>query len=705
MFFNKIKGCWLSALLGSYLLFLGFNAEVEILNGQVRYLDFLENELIYYTDHESNRIPDYSYAGYQGGTIDLPEYPVVRSIDPIEGDNTDHIQQALDELALLPLNSSGIRGTLLLNPGTYTIRGQLKIEGDGMVLRGTMSSDGSQHETLILGEGNEPEERDLITLGGRSDASWRNDLSSTRYQIINSFLPVGSRTLQLASIDGLEIGDKVIVRHPSTDAWLSTIDYGATATDDPWQVGNLDMYLNRTIVDVFVNDHKVVLDAPIYDHFDRALSDPIMYKWDDRNIVRESGIEDLEIRIETGGAEREDHVRTAIHVKGAINCWVQNIEASHFAYAAVNVSVGNQITIKDCQGLEPHAPVEGGWRYNFAVNRYANNVLFINCEASYGRHAYVCNGASFASGIVFHNVLATHDQTSSEGHRRWSQGLLFDNFVIDSPDTERVLALYNRGSFGTGHGWSAVHSTAWNVSVPTGSSMVLQKPPGRQNYAFGVHGNVTRFGPFAHPGGYQHMINQGPEPSSLYQAQLLSRMQNGALPDAPAKLRLQTLGESFVLKWLDVSAEEDQYIVELRHADSAEFQELVQLPANQDSFLLSSQGIAEGSTMRVYALQDGRSSPYSNIVEVEQSTAVVEISSESVSVFPNPIRNSIIVQASHRIASVSIYTLDGGLLQQQHFLGRTKVAEMQLQHLLPGVYMAYVMLANGAIHSEKLLRL
>ena len=55
--------------------------------------------LRYYADQENNYLPDYSYAGYKNGEVPIPELPVIKSITPIEGDNTAHIQAALDELA------------------------------------------------------------------------------------------------------------------------------------------------------------------------------------------------------------------------------------------------------------------------------------------------------------------------------------------------------------------------------------------------------------------------------------------------------------------------------------------------------------------------------------------------------------------------------------------------------------------------------
>ena len=44
-------------------------------------------------------IPDFSHAGYMGGGITLPEVEVVKTISPISGDNTSHIQSAINEIA------------------------------------------------------------------------------------------------------------------------------------------------------------------------------------------------------------------------------------------------------------------------------------------------------------------------------------------------------------------------------------------------------------------------------------------------------------------------------------------------------------------------------------------------------------------------------------------------------------------------------
>ena len=70
----------------------------------------------------------------------------------------------------------------------------------------------------------------------------------------------------------------------------------------------------------------------------------------------------------------------------------------------------------------------------------------------------VCpNGYSYTSGCVFVDCTSSGAYAGSEGHRRWSTGLLFDNLIeLDGPRpgvNPRLLGLYNRGYYGTSHGW------------------------------------------------------------------------------------------------------------------------------------------------------------------------------------------------------------------------------------------------------------
>jgi len=110
-------------------------------------------------------------------------------------------------------------------------------------------------------------------------------------------------------------------------------------------------------------------------------------------------------------------------------------------------------------------------------------------------------------------------------------GLLYDNHIeLDGPRAglnPRLLGLYNRGYYGTSHGWAIAHSVAWNCDLANGD-LIVQKPPTAQNYAIGCFGaNITGQYPpasFNELEGYIEGSNlAGLEPRSLYLAQLNER--------------------------------------------------------------------------------------------------------------------------------------------------------------------------------------
>ena len=105
--------------------------------------------LTYKSDSKGFIIPDFSHAGYMGGGVDIPVVPVVKEISAIPGDNTQHIQDAIDYVGSLPLNNQGIRGALLLKAGRYHVFGTLYVKYDGVVLRGVGQGEESPTSTII----------------------------------------------------------------------------------------------------------------------------------------------------------------------------------------------------------------------------------------------------------------------------------------------------------------------------------------------------------------------------------------------------------------------------------------------------------------------------------------------------------------------------------------------------------------------------
>lgn len=44
-----------------------------------------------------------------------------------------------------------------------------------------------------------------------------------------------------------------------------------------------------------------------------------------------------------------------------------------------------------------------------------------------------------------------------EGHRLWTQALLYDQITVTNSNVSTVLGLYNLGDYGSGHGWASAN--------------------------------------------------------------------------------------------------------------------------------------------------------------------------------------------------------------------------------------------------------
>ena len=207
--------------------------------------------------------------------------------------------------------------------------------------------------------------------------------------------------------------------------------------------------------------------------------------------------------------------------------WVQRVTARHFWRAGVRVENSRYVTVRDSRALAPHSVVDGGRRYNFMVEK-SQLVLFQGNVASHGRHAYVGNGETLDSGIVFLDNVSEDAFTSSEAHRQWSMGFLYDHHTevgsVGRETHDRRIHLGNRGDYGTQHGWACANCVVWNAQM-NGALVIVEKPPTAQNYAIGVQGAVSSRGPFLASTPYIEGTNRADlSPRSLYLRQLADRL-------------------------------------------------------------------------------------------------------------------------------------------------------------------------------------
>ncbi len=462
-----------------------------------------DGKLVYDVDARSNRVPDFSTAGYFGGNRMIPEAPVRVAVSPIVGDETARIQKAINYVASLPADTNGIRGAILLLKGRHEISGQLQITNSGVVLRGQ-----GTNETMLVAAG--LDRRTLIRIFGQSDYSTTTNSS---WQITDDYVPVGALSFRVKDATGLKVGDAIFITRPSPQKWIDTLgmtDFGGGLNDWRlvWKPGSRDLVWARVIQNIAGN--QITIDSPITTAMETNFGGGSVktYSWPGR--IENVGVENLRLEstFDPQNFKDENHSWFAITLENAAEVWIRQITFTHFAGSAVAVYENCQhVTVKDCASLAPISENAGGRRNTFFT--MGQSVLFLHCRAENGRHDFAV-GHGAAGPNAFVQCDAILPSADSGAITSWASGTLFDTVRIDG----NGLSLINRGSDGEGAGWSAANSVLWNcVSAKT----ACENPPGAQNWAFGSWGEFAG-------NGIWRQSNESVRPDSLFTAQLADRL-------------------------------------------------------------------------------------------------------------------------------------------------------------------------------------
>ncbi len=466
------------------------------------------NRLIYVPDAEGDRVPDFSDVGYQGGKQPIPTVASVITLQPVAGDNTAHIQNAINQVSAMPIGADGFRGAVLLEAGDYDIAGQIQINTSGVVLRG-VGRDSNQ--TVLNATGTT--QRDLINIEGSGSQS----LTGSTRNMIDKVVPVGSRSFRVDSTSGFSIGDTVRVTRPSTANWITDIGMDMIpprsdgGTTNQWTAGSADIRFDRVITRI--EGDRIFLDAPLTNSFELQYGGGQIkkYNWNDR--IENIGIENLRAESTFTTDTDENHALSFVSIDKAQNVWVRDTTSAHFVDSSVVSNPGAKwVTVDNAINLEPKSQITGGRRYTFDLSGQLE--LVTNSEANEGRHDFINNSTRPAGPHVFHNSVANNALDESGPHQRWATGSLFDNITVDGDQ----INARNRGNFGTGHGWAGANMVIWNSVA---DSYIVQNPPTAQNWLVGSTGsliNDTTFGP--QPEGYIDSHNTPVEIESLYEAQV-----------------------------------------------------------------------------------------------------------------------------------------------------------------------------------------
>jgi hypothetical protein len=521
--------------------------------------------LQYLTDAEGDRIPDFSTCGYRGGLVRIPTATVQVTVNPGPGDDGARIQSAIDQVSALPIGADGLRGAVLLTRGQYEVAQTLRIQADGVVLRGEGQY---ANGTVIIATGTT--QRNALEVVGSDPTPFWSRVSGSTVDVADDYVPVGATTFGVESGHGFAVGDNIVIDRGSTQAWYQDIRTDTIAM--PWTVGQRDLRFDRTVTEV--NGNQITVDAPIVNALEQAAyGDMTVYKYTFPDRIHNVGIENLRFVSETNGSSTdENHAWSAIALLAAEDVWVRKVDAKNFGYAAVDTErTAKAVTVEDVSYLEPVSLITGGRRYSFNVRGSENLVQRVFSEDA--RHDFVLD-SNCAGPNVF--LFGTAQQTNNDigPHHRWSAGTLFDNIHVSGDE----INVRWRGNSGTGHGWAGANMVVWNSVA---DAFHVHQPPTAQNWLIGATGGPVQIGTFeinSYAGtlelGHLDSIGTPVAPNSLFLAQLKERYeaQPSQLPAGALVTRTSLLGDvdnfSFQDDGRDEFVAEDDFLFGINETSS-----------------------------------------------------------------------------------------------------------------------------------------
>ena len=491
-----------------------------------------DGKLTYKTTDRGDRIIDFSHAGYMGGGVEIPTAPVQRRVEPSgTDDDTAQIQKAIDEVAKLEPDM-GLRGAILLAPGTFHCARPITIATSGIVLRGSGSGVGNGSKTILKLSGR-PHPAIVARIdrsGGRSGANRgergnAGEATGTRTELSAVYVPAGSRTFAVANAAGFATGDVIEIRRPVTAAWIHFLQMHDLVRDgrpQTWMRTDRLTTMERRIISVSGNNFTV--DVPLTDSFDAKYLNPpgtAVVKVGEGERLAQVGIEHLSIESPPQTTNHSQPHFSAIRMNG-VDCWVRHVVCEE-TMNSVTVS-GRRITLQHV-AVHRKARHEGSSKpAEFGAN--ASQLLLDRCTGSGDNIWYAASGSGVTGPIVLLNC-AFQGNGRIESHQRWSTGMLYDNCRVPNGGID----FRNRGSMGSGHGWTMGWGVAWNCEA---RDYVIQNPPGAINWMIGCIGESKLM---PRPFGTEPKLAEGTKdshgtpvsPQSLYLTQLRERLGPAAL--------------------------------------------------------------------------------------------------------------------------------------------------------------------------------
>ena len=471
-----------------------------------------QGKLVYKTlNPQGDRIMDFSHAGYRGGGVPLPVVPVVAMLAPSGGDDTAAITAAIQQVSARPL-VNGVRGAVLLMPGKFRTSSTITVSASGVVIRGSGSGAGG---TEIQLEGTP--HRFMIFQG----VGTRMVDAASRAAIVDDHVAAGTNTFTVDNAAAFKVGDEVMVGRPVTAKWVALMGMdmlvrnGAPQTWIP--VGSV---LSAERVITAISGNKITVDIPLSDSMAGEYVKPpggsvTKYRFDRTS---EMGIEHLRV---VGQPRTETVNFNFLAINTVVDAWVKDVVAHDVTTGVSTNGDTKRLTIQDTvishtttEYVNPAKPAD----YNIDGAQ-----VFIHRSSSLGsnRSFAMITQSGVPGPTVVLNFNVTGISPPLQPHQRWATGLLVDN--VTSPDGG--IEFIDRGTAGSGHGWSIGWGVVWNSTART---INIQQPPGSAVWSIGSKGTMAGSGG-GHMAGIFDSHGTPVAIKSLYLAQLCERLGPQAL--------------------------------------------------------------------------------------------------------------------------------------------------------------------------------
>jgi hypothetical protein len=477
-----------------------------IVKGQAQWVHFGTNGVLqYYTDNLANRIPDFSYAGYQAGGVTFPVVPVKQTITPVGGDNTANIQNALNAVSALAPDANGFRGVVLLKAGTYPVAGSLTISAGGVVLRGEGNNTNSGTVLQVTGLA-----RNVITFSGSGS---RTQLGSS-YSLTDAYVPLGATNFHVSSASSFAVGNQVVVQRPQTQPWINAIGMSNYWTP------NSGLQFERRIT--AINGNQLTIDVPLCNPIEQVWTTGQVYQFTDPGRIQQVGIENL-----CGIGQIADYpsnILTGCFVvfSNVKNGWMRDVLMSGWGNGLSLNSGCKWCTIQDCHYLSPGTGTSSAAPAAYTIGDSDQMCLFQRCTSDGGYYHIMVTQAGTAGPNVFLNFTSTGTHYNGGPHQRWAAGALHDNINMAADSLggyTTYLAINNRGADGSGQGWAAGFSLMYNCQVP---QFQLEQPAVTNHYNWTI-GGIGSTKSYSDNGIYD-TLGRLVSPRSLYLEQLKERL-------------------------------------------------------------------------------------------------------------------------------------------------------------------------------------